>query len=161
MSAVPDIALNNGLEGSPLKSAIESRLLARDDWDRIARRARMKTQMLEAYEAVFFNVRPELDNEDYVLHQVMGPALHLGIHEQEYDFIWKMIGFKGGPAAQLANDVPIDLGHDHGRADRAAPLADDRSDPERPTQLDRHGQNPRFACPHHKGPFATLHCTGV
>ena len=46
--------------------------------------------------------------------------------------------FEGGPAAQLANDVPIDLGHDHGRADRPAPLADDRSDRERPAQLDRH-----------------------
>ena len=93
-----DLATNNGVEGGTLKSALEARILARDDWDRIAKRARTRPDVIEAYEAVFFNVRPELDNEDYVLHQVMGPSLHLGFQEQEYDLIWKLFGYKGGPA---------------------------------------------------------------
>ena len=44
-----------------------------------------------------------------------------------------------GPAAQLADDVPLDLGDDHRPADRPAPLADDRPDRQRAVELDRHG----------------------
>src|SRR4051812_44424180 len=47
-----DIATNPGADGSPLKSALEARILAGDDWERIAKRARTRPAVLEAYEAM-------------------------------------------------------------------------------------------------------------
>lgn len=91
--------------GNPVKSELEARLLAADDYDNIALRLATKPSVIEAYERVFFNIEERRQNRGYIVHQVMGPSIYLGLQEQEIDILWKLVAAMGGP---IALDMMID-----------------------------------------------------
>jgi hypothetical protein len=105
--------------GNPVRSEVEARLLADDGVDNIARRVATEVDVIEAYERLFFNVRERLVNRGYLMHCVLGPAVHLGFQAGEYDLIWKLFALLGGP---LAVDLMIDQSVGHARPDRAGDL---------------------------------------
>lgn len=75
---------------------LEARLLARQDPIGIANVLCTSVQTIETYERLFFNVRERIDNSGYILHHVIGPALHRGLHDREYDLLWKWYGYTYG-----------------------------------------------------------------
>jgi hypothetical protein len=105
--------------GNPMRSEVEARLLADDKVENIARRVATEISIIEAYERLFFNVRERLCNRGYLMHCVLGPAVHLGFQASEYDLIWKLFALLGGP---LAVDLMIDQSVGHARPDRAGDL---------------------------------------
>lgn len=80
-----------------LKTELEARVLANDDRDRIAERIGTTEEVIAAYEKLFFDVAGKLKNRSYIMHCVIGPSLHHGLSERDYDVIWKMFGYAGGP----------------------------------------------------------------
>ena len=105
--------------GNPVRSEVEARLLADDQRDNIARRVRTEVEIIEAYERLFFNVQESLVNRGYLMHCVLGPAVHLGFQASEYDLIWKLFAVLGGP---MAVDLMIDQSVGHARPERASDL---------------------------------------
>jgi hypothetical protein len=105
--------------GNPMRSEVEARLLADDAVENIARRIATSVEVIEAFERLFFNVRERLYNRGYLMHCVLGPAVHLGFQASEYDLLWKLFGLLGGP---LAVDLMIDQSVGHARPDRAGDL---------------------------------------
>jgi hypothetical protein len=101
-----DIRYTSDLEvGNPFKSEIEARLLAADSHQNIAQRLATSAAVVQAYERLFFNVEERRQNQGYIIHQVLGPAVYLGVQEQEYDTLWKLVAIMGGP---VALDMMID-----------------------------------------------------
>lgn len=82
---------------NPQKHLIEAQLLARCDNRDIAWRCGTNDEVIEAYEQLFFNVRTKLQHRSYILNCVMGPAIHRGLSEREYDLLWKLYGYFLGP----------------------------------------------------------------
>jgi hypothetical protein len=105
--------------GNPVRSEVEARLLADDNVENIARRVATDIEIIEAYERLFFNVRERLADRGYLMHCVLGPAVHLGFQASEYDLVWKLFAILGGP---LAVDLMIDQSVGHARPDRASDL---------------------------------------
>ena len=114
-----DIWNMNGEQGNPVRSEVEARLLADDRPDNIARRVATEVEIIDAYERLFFNVKERLCNRGYLMHCVLGPAVHLGFQSSEYDLIWKLFAVLGGP---LAVDLMVDQSVGHARPDRAGDL---------------------------------------
>jgi hypothetical protein len=84
-------------EREMLAHEVEARLLSGDTWAHTAARAGVDVPTIQAYEALFFNVADRLDQESYIYHQVMGRSLQEGVRERQYDLLWKMYGYRGGP----------------------------------------------------------------
>ena len=84
-------------ETSPQKYSIEAHILAREDNDTIGYRTNMHPSYIEAYEALFFNVRDKLQHKQYILNCVMGPAIHRPFSEREYALLWKLYAYFLGP----------------------------------------------------------------
>lgn len=82
---------------SPLKHSVEARLLARQGDAEIGQRCNLSPESVNAYEAIFFNVRDKLQHTSYILNCAIGSALHRGITEREYDLLWKLYGYFIGP----------------------------------------------------------------
>lgn len=81
----------------PIRYVIEAHLLARGDNYSIGYRCNMPPGVIEAYEALFFNVREKLIHRSYILNCVIGPAIHRGLSEREFDTLWKLYGYFLGP----------------------------------------------------------------
>lgn len=77
--------------------AIEARILARQPFEELAEIERTSTEVLLWYEKLFFNVLPYIDSFDYITNVVMGESVHHGLKERDYDLLWKMYGYAGGP----------------------------------------------------------------
>lgn len=92
---------------------LEARLLSRDSADRIAHRLAISTDVVRAYEALFFNVQDRIDNRGYIVHAVLGRSIHAGLSERQFDLLWKMFGYFGGPPVL---DVVVDTFADSGPA---------------------------------------------
>lgn len=90
-------AYRTWIEDSPRKASIEAQILARSDDYAIAFRAGMPPEVIEAYEALFFNVREKLNHRGYILHTVIGPALQQSLTEKDYRVLWKVYGYFLGP----------------------------------------------------------------
>lgn len=81
---------------APTRWAVEARLLAGESNEQIAARMATDSKVIEAYEAVFFNVRDRLDRLDYIVTVVMADAVTRGLSERQYDLLWKLFGYRGG-----------------------------------------------------------------
>jgi hypothetical protein len=51
---------------------------------------------VEAYHALFFDVRDRLEVPGYITHQVIGPKLHVGLTEADINIILKVYAYHGG-----------------------------------------------------------------
>ena len=76
--------------------AIEARILAGETDREIAERLGTDPEIIEAYEAVFFQVREMLNRRDYIVNVVMGEAVTRGLSERQFDLLWKMFAYHGG-----------------------------------------------------------------
>ena len=83
---------------NPIKHVIEAQLLANSTDYAIGFRCNTPPDVIAAYEAVFFNVREKLQHRSYILNCVLGPAIHRGLSEREYDLLWKLYGYFLGPS---------------------------------------------------------------
>lgn len=82
---------------NPQKFSIEAHILARETDFEVGFRCGLPPTVVEAYEALFFNVREKLVHSKYILNCIMGPAIHRGLSEREYDLLWKLYGYFLGP----------------------------------------------------------------
>lgn len=80
-----------------LKWELEARLLTGDIDRNIADRCDTLPSLVDAYEKIFFNVRPKLDKQSYIINQVIGPSVHSGMSSRAYDVLWKLFGYLHGP----------------------------------------------------------------
>jgi hypothetical protein len=83
----------------PMRYAVEARLLAGQNNYDIAGRLGVESGLIEAYEKIFFNVREKLNNPDYIMTCVLGPSIHAGLSDRDYDLLWKLFGYIYGPLA--------------------------------------------------------------
>ena len=83
-------------EKSPVRWAIEARILAGESNDEIAGKLGTKADVIDVYANTFFDVRSKLQNMDYVLTVVLADAVTRGLQERHYDLLWKMLGYCGG-----------------------------------------------------------------
>jgi hypothetical protein len=79
-----------------LRWTIEARILARQTDKEIADEVASSPETIEAYEAVFFNVRDRLDRKEYILHVVLSEAGQ-NCRASAYDVVWKLFAYCGGP----------------------------------------------------------------
>jgi hypothetical protein len=84
-------------EKAPTRWAIEARVLAGETDEEIARKTGTDPGVITAYVSTFFDVRDKLANQDYVVNVIMANAVTRGLQERQYDLLWKMMGFHGGP----------------------------------------------------------------
>ena len=102
-----DIWYTQNESGNPVRSEVEARLLADDQIENIARRVATEVEVIEAYERLFFNVRERLADRGYLMHCVLGPAVHLGFQATEYDLIWKLFALLGRATGRGPDDRPV------------------------------------------------------
>lgn len=81
----------------PTRWAIEACILAGENTAKIAERLGTSPSIIEAYEQVFFDVRDRLDEKLYIVNVVMADAVTRGVSERQYDLLWKLFGYHGGP----------------------------------------------------------------
>jgi hypothetical protein len=75
-----------------LEAAIMSKLSAVE----LAEMIRTDVEVIEAYEFMFFDVRPALEHPLCICANVLLPAAQNGSHARDYDFLWKFLAFYGG-----------------------------------------------------------------
>jgi hypothetical protein len=105
---------------NPFKSEMEARILSADTYGNVATRLATTMDVVTAYEKLFFNIEERRHNRGYIAHQVMGPAIYLGIQETDFDILWKLLGYMGGP---VVLDMMIDGFVGAGRPTTTAELA--------------------------------------
>jgi len=87
----------------------------------------MHADDVEAFERVFFDVRDRLGRRDFVINQVVGPAIHRGLNCRDYALLWKLFGYMRGPEVLDALIATFDGGPRRVEAgDVAAALAADQ-----------------------------------
>ncbi len=79
-----------------LRIEIESRLLADQDDATIADRCRMTADVVAAYAALFFDVRPVLSSSDYILFAGVGIQPQ-NLHNETVAVDYKLAAYFGGP----------------------------------------------------------------
>lgn len=84
-------------EKSPVRWAIEARVLAGESDEEIADKLGTKPDVIDVYVNTFFDVREKLRHMDYILTVVLSEAVTRGLQERHYDLLWKMLGYCGGP----------------------------------------------------------------
>jgi hypothetical protein len=89
------------------KWSIEARLLSREKIDAVARKVRVPLEVVIWYERTYFNILDVLDNEDFIVHNVMGVAVQHGLNNRQFDLLWKMLGYKLGPVVLDALITPF------------------------------------------------------
>lgn len=82
-----------------LRHELEARILAEDTEERINKLCGITPEVQEAYVKIFFDVRDRLSQPAYIMHQVLGPKVHSGMTERDYELLWKMFGYCAGPMA--------------------------------------------------------------
>ena len=87
---------------------IEARLLASEPSESIALKCATTPGAVDYYESWFFNVRDRLNCPGYITNVVIGPAIHHGLSERDFDLLWKLFGYWGG--AHVLDSI-IYLGH--------------------------------------------------
>jgi hypothetical protein len=81
----------------PLIAAeLEAWVLAASRPEFIAERCGLSVEVVAAYEAVFFDVRPYLDATGYIFHRVIGRPITHGFSLSDLGSIWKFFGYMRG-----------------------------------------------------------------
>jgi len=57
----------------------------------------MPGTVISLYERIFFNVNEKLKNRDYIMTCVIGPSVHSGLSDRDFDLLWKLFGYLYGP----------------------------------------------------------------
>lgn len=84
-------------DDSPTRWAMEAYLLSRETDAQIGFLLGCPPEVVEAYEALFFDVRSKLQHPDYIINVVIGPQIHQGLGSRDIGALWKLCGYQGGP----------------------------------------------------------------
>jgi hypothetical protein len=85
------------------RAILQARLLTNDSYENIAKGLATMPSAIEAYEAVFFNVRDRLDSHDWIVKTVLGTAMDRAANregtltEHQRNMTYKLFGYFGGP----------------------------------------------------------------
>ena len=79
------------------RGVLEARILARQPVDQVAAACQLTVGAVQAYEALFFDVREHIAFPDYLIPVVVGPKLHYGITPEDVDVVLKHVGYVVGP----------------------------------------------------------------
>src|SRR5262249_21163543 len=79
------------------RGTLEARILARLPVDQVAAACRLTVGAVQAYEALFFDVREYLPYPDFIVPVVVGPQLYYGITTEDVDVVLKHVGYVVGP----------------------------------------------------------------
>ena len=74
-----------------MRHELEARILTGAPYSEIAKAMCVTPGVIEAYEALFYNVLDRLDSSAYIAHQAIGPGLHGG--KGSLEACWKIIGW--------------------------------------------------------------------
>ena len=91
-------------------AAVEARILARQTDPEIAKAHGCWPRYIEAYEALFFNVRDRLKHQDFILCSVLRDVHNEGLENCKADVLWKLFAYLGGPHVleALMGRMPVD-----------------------------------------------------
>ena len=95
-----------------LRAELEARILANDNPERMSTVTGLSEQAIQNYEQMFFDVRSRLKCSGFILHVIIGTALHRGFTERDYQILWKFYGYTYGPdvlEALITQRIPSDL----------------------------------------------------
>ena len=84
-------------DDSPTRWAMEAYLLCRETDAQIGFLLGCPPEVVEAFEAVFFDVRSKLQHPDYIINVAIGPQIHQGVGSRDIGALWKLLGYQGGP----------------------------------------------------------------
>jgi hypothetical protein len=79
------------------RGEVEARIIANQTPEEIAAKTGIPEATIKAYEIAFYDVRDKLIYGGYVLHTLIGTAIHRGIQERDYVLIWKFMAYTHGP----------------------------------------------------------------
>lgn len=86
-------------ERHPMRYVVEARMLANQTHEEIAQLLGVAETTIDAYSNLFFDVTNKLANIDYVMTCIIGPSVHAGLSDRDYDLLWKLYGYIYGPVA--------------------------------------------------------------
>ena len=92
-----DAALQVHKSDKLTRGVLEARILARLPVDQVAAACQLTVGAVQAYEALFFDVREHFAYPDYLVPVVIGAKLHYGITPEDVDVVLKHVGYVGGP----------------------------------------------------------------
>ena len=75
---------------------LEAALTAGESVEQVAQRCCLEPAVVEAYESIFFDVRPRLPYRDWVTMHVIGLGLPSLLRQDYPSRIWKLFGYHGG-----------------------------------------------------------------
>jgi hypothetical protein len=78
------------------RADVESRIIGGEDDDTIAAKTGIPAEVVATYSHSFYDVREKLKYPGYVLHTLIGTALHRGLQERDYFVTWKYLAFTYG-----------------------------------------------------------------
>ena len=78
-------------------AAVEARILARQTDPEVAKAHGCWPRYIEAYEALFFNVRDRLKHQDFILCSVLQDVHNEGLENCKADMLWELFAYMGGP----------------------------------------------------------------
>lgn len=98
-------------EGSAARFSLEANMLTNRDNTEIAHLARLPLDVVDAYEALFFDVRDALDRPSYIVNTVIAKDEGLGTTDFTMDRVWKTYAYFFGEhtldAVQSMSPNPI------------------------------------------------------
>jgi hypothetical protein len=80
-----------------IRYSIEAHVLAGSSDLDIAMRVNLAPSVISTYCNLFFDVRDRMSCRQWVVHSIIGVAVHNGLAEREYDLLWKLYGLMMGP----------------------------------------------------------------
>lgn len=79
------------------KYILEARILADTPIKDIVKKNGYAPEIIFWYEKIFFDVRSKLEQRDYIISRVLGPAVHRGLMSRDFDLLLKLYALIGGP----------------------------------------------------------------
>jgi hypothetical protein len=97
----PDGALELLVNGdfALTKWLVEARLLTGEPLPEVARKSDLAVEVVEAYEALFFQVADRLDDRAWVAEAVLQGTLNQRVPPYQLPLLWREHAYRGGPAA--------------------------------------------------------------
>jgi hypothetical protein len=76
-----------------LRAELEARLLGGDPDVSIAAHCGLSVQGVEVYHSTFYEVRPHLNADSYVVNVLIGPKAHYGLTTNDHEHLLKLFGY--------------------------------------------------------------------
>jgi hypothetical protein len=88
-----DEAYQISLLDNPVRWALEAWILTGASAKEIATKCGLGVDVVEAYEAVFFDVRSRLSSPSFIMNFVIGPRIYQTFTEVDVELVWRLLAF--------------------------------------------------------------------